>query len=71
MVLDELENPNREITRCLLDIMKDLLNHKLMMHENTQGPTKKERPKVYAKILYHNPGMGMFEMNPISQYLHI
>ena len=64
MVLEMLEDPNRQITRNLLDIMKDLLLHRLMVHTNATV-TEKDRPKVFAKILYHSKGMELINMNKI------
>ena len=65
MVLDLLQDPNRKIPRVLLDIMKDILSQRLMTHKEPNSESTKERPKVFAKILYHNKGMEMIGLNKI------
>ena len=48
MVLEMLEDPNREIKRSLLGIMRDLLLHRLMVYTNVTV-TEKERPRKDPK----------------------
>ena len=53
------------MVKVLLDIMKDILSQRLMTHKEPNSESTKERPKVFAKILYHNKGMEMIGLNKI------
>ena len=67
MVLQQLQDPNREICRNLLDMMKDLLSHRLHIHEDIHELTPKKKSHVCAKIMYCNKGM---ESIKLSRILH-
>ena len=67
MVLEQLENPNRQIQRNLLEMMKDILIHRLKLHskDNDTDIAPKCKPEICAKILYCNKGMDKIRISKI------